>query len=407
MKEYFKIAWRNLWRNKRRSFITISSVFFAVFLALIMRSMQLGTYDAMIRNAVKSSTGYIQIHAEGYWDDKTINNTFESDNKLLNKITSNGNTKEVIPRLESFALASYGEQTKGVGFIGIDPVMEDSVTGLSDKIVEGEYLHEGSEEVLLSKGLADYLKAGVGDSVVFISQGYHGATAAGLYRVSGIMDLPMPDMNNQMVYINLPAAQQFFEAYGRLTSYSIMLGDPDKIETTRAELSAIDPENLEVMTWDEMLVEMVQGIQSDNISGLFMLGILYLVVGFGILGTIIMLTIERRKEFGIMIAVGMRKIKLMVILFIETVVISVLGILAGVLVSLPILSYMVDHPIPLTGEAADAMKEFNAEPILPFIIEPGFYINQSLTVILISMLTVLYPLLSIGRMQVVKAIKGK
>ena len=407
MKEFLKIAWRNLWRNKRRTLITVSSVFFAVFLALIMRSMQLASYDMMIENAVRTSTGYIQVQAKGYWDDKTINNTFGASDTLLSRIEEMANVTAVIPRLESFALASFGEQTKGVGFVGTDPHREDQVTALSDKIVAGKYLEEGSNGILLSKGLADYLNATVGDSVVFLSQGYHGSTAAGLYRVSGIMDLPMPEMNNQMVYTTLGTAQRFYEAHDRFTSYSIMLEDPDKIGKTAENLRMIDPERLEIMTWDQMLVEMVQGIQSDNISGLFMLGILYLVVGFGILGTIIMLTMERKKEFGIMIAVGMRKSKLMIILFFETLMIAFMGIVAGVVVSVPVLAYMTEHPIPLTGEAAEAMKEFNAEPVLPFMIEPGFYINQSMVVIIIALLTVLYPVVTIGKLQIVKAIKGR
>ena len=108
MKEYIKIAWRNLWRNKRRTILTLSSVLFAVFLALLMRSMQLGTYDRMIESSVKSSTGYIQIHEKGYWEDKTINNTFENGPELMDKISANPNISMAIPRLETFALISSG-----------------------------------------------------------------------------------------------------------------------------------------------------------------------------------------------------------------------------------------------------------------------------------------------------------
>jgi len=94
MKNYFKIAWRNLWRNKRRTLITISSVFFAILLALLMRSMQYGTYDLMERDAIRNSTGFIQIHANGYWDDKTIDNTFENTPTLFEKISATQNISE-------------------------------------------------------------------------------------------------------------------------------------------------------------------------------------------------------------------------------------------------------------------------------------------------------------------------
>jgi ABC-type antimicrobial peptide transport system permease subunit len=138
-----------------------------------------------------------------------------------------------------------------------------------------------------------------------------------------------------------------------------------------------------------------------------MLAILYLVVGFGILGTVIMMTIERKKEFGIMIAVGMQKKKLMGILAIETILITLLGIISGALTSIPILFYMKNHPIPLRGEAAEAMLEMNWSPVIPFIVEPGFFINQSIAVLLISLIIIVYPLKAINKLKIVNAIKGR
>ncbi|MCK4677571.1 MAG: ABC transporter permease, partial [Bacteroidales bacterium] len=407
MKEYLKIAWRNLWRNKRRTILTILSVFFAVFLALIMRSMQLGSYDMMVRSAVENSTGYIQIHAKGYWDDKSIDNTFVATDSLHQTVASSQYVTTTIPRIESFALASSGTQTKGIALIGTDMVKEDAVSGLSKKIIRGHYLDTNEEGVMVAEKLADYLKLDLNDSVVLISQGYHGITASGLYRIVGIIQFATPAMNNSMIYMGLPAIQYFYAAPDRLTSLSIMLDDKDHLQQTVNELEKLDAENLEVMTWKEMLPELVQGIQGDNISGIVMLGILYLVIGFGILGTILMMTMERKREFGIMVAVGMRRTKLAIIILIETITIGILGIISGMAASFPIILYLMLNPIRLTGEAAEAMLEYNIEPIMPFIIEPGFYINQSLTVIIITLLAGLYPIMVIGKFKVIQALQGK
>lgn len=406
MKEYFKIAWRNLWRNKRRTFLTISSVLFALFLALLMRSMQLGSYDMMIESAVKSSTGYIQIHKLGYWDDKTIDNTFETSPEFESRVTGTANVSFAIPRLEAFALISSGKQTKGVAVIGTIPDKEDYASGLHKHLVKGEVLAKNDEGVLIPEGLAEYLGVGINDTIVLLGQGYHGVTASGAYPVRGIVQFVQPEQNNQIIYMALPLAQYLFAAPGRITSLSLMLEDPEKIEQTREMLRSIDPANMEYMTWKEMLVELLQGIQGDNISGLFMLGILYLVVGFGILGTVLMMTMERRKEFGIMVAVGMRRYKLSVIILMETIMISLIGILAGIVVSFPVILYFFYHPIPLTGEAADAVLEYNMDPVMPFLLEPGFFINQSIVVLVITLLTCIYPLSMINRFHVVKAIKG-
>jgi ABC-type lipoprotein release transport system permease subunit len=406
MKEYFKIAWRNLWRNQRRTILTIASVLFAVFLALFMRSMQLGSYSMMIESSVKSSTGYIQIHKNGYWEDKTIDNTFETSNELQEEVLSNPNVTRAIPRLEAFALVSSGKQTKGVAVIGTNPDDEDFASGLHDHLIEGEVLSENDNGVLIPAGLANYLNANLNDTIVLLGQGYHGVTAAGAFPVRGIVEFIMPEQNNSILYLALPNAQYLYAAPNRITSLSLMLKDPDKVDETREELRAIDPVNLEYMTWKEMLTDLLQGIQGDNISGLFMLGILYMVVGFGILGTVLMMTMERRKEFGIMVAVGMRRYKLAIIIMLETIMVSIIGILAGIGLGLPVLTYFHHNPIPLTGEAANAVLEYNMEPVMPFLLEPGFFINQSIVVLAITLLTMLYPLSVINRFHVVKAIKG-
>ena len=140
---YSKMAWRNLWRNKRRSLITITSILCAVFFALIMRSMQKGSYANMLENVVGTYTGYIQIHGADYWEKKTINETLDATEfkPELTKLTEN--VRGFVPRLESFALASSRDITKGVLLSGISPHEENAFTNLSNKIIQGNYLQKG------------------------------------------------------------------------------------------------------------------------------------------------------------------------------------------------------------------------------------------------------------------------
>jgi ABC-type lipoprotein release transport system permease subunit len=405
MNTYLKIAWRNLWRNKRRTLLTIISVAFALFVALIMRSMQLASYDMMIESAVKSSTGYIQIHAKGYWDDKSINNTLETSPDIETAIAGTLHVTQVIPRLESFALASFGEQTKGIALIGTEMVKEDQVSGLAQKIIRGRYLNDTESGLLVAEALASYLKINVNDSLILLSQGYQGVTASGLYPVTGILRFATPEMNNSLIYTNLNTAQEFYSAPQRLTSLSILIDKETNLDLVHSNLQRHINGDLEIMTWKEMLKELLQGIQGDNISGLFMLGILYMVVGFGIVGTVLMMTMERRKEFGIMVAVGMQRHRLGMIVLTETVIIGVTGIIAGVLSSLPVIVYLFFHPIRLKGEAAQAMLEYNIDPVLPVLLEPGYFINQSIIVLLITLLAFVYPLISITRFELIPAMR--
>ena len=361
----------------------------------------------MIESAVKTSTGYIQIHKKGYWDDKSINNTFNTSPELQQKIDQTKHITLAIPRLESFALASSGEQTKGIALIGTNLTREAKVSGLDDKIIRGKYLKPGENGVLVAEDLAKYLKLDVNDSIVLLSQGYHGITAADEYPITGILQFTTPSMNRSLIYMDLSSAQYFYGAPDRLTSISIMLDDQDNMHKVTSELKQIDPERLEVMTWNELLTEIVQQIQSDNISGQFMLAILYLVVGFGIFGTVMMMTMERKREFGIMVAVGMQRINLSIIIVIETIIIGVIGIISGIAGSFPIILYLNRHPIPLKGEAAEAMLEFNIEPILPFLVEPGYFVNQAIVIIVITLIASLYPLVTISKFKVIAALRSK
>jgi ABC-type lipoprotein release transport system permease subunit len=121
---FLKLAWLNIWRNKRRTLITTASVFFAVLLAIATRSMTNGIYENMIHNVVSYSSGYIQIHKKGFWDEQSIDNTFEENKQLSKSLLENSNIGHLMPRLETFALASFSDKTKGVLILGIDPEKE-------------------------------------------------------------------------------------------------------------------------------------------------------------------------------------------------------------------------------------------------------------------------------------------
>ncbi len=405
MKNYFKLAWRNLWRNKRRTMITVSSVLFAIFLALLMRSMQFGSYELLERDAIRNSTGFIQIHGQGYWEDKIIDNTLEVTPELVETIKSDPNISDVIPRIESFALASSGNLTKGVALIGTLPEVEDKITNLKIRVLKGNYFENESDQgLLVAEDLAKFLQLNVGDTVVLISQGYHGLSAAGEFQVRGLLHFPFPEMNKQLIYMTLEASQYFFAAENRLTSFSLMLHEPDDLDKTFANLNATLGQQFEIMTWKEMMIELQQQIQSDNISGMFMLGILYVVVAFGIFGTILMMTLERRKEFSVMIAVGMHRYKLAFIVFLETLYVGLIGVIAGAIVSLPVVNYFHHHPIPLTGETATAMLEFNQQPIIPFAFRADIYIAQAIIVFILTFVIAFYPLLSISRFNLISGL---
>jgi ABC-type lipoprotein release transport system permease subunit len=407
MKYYLILAWRNLWRNKRRTLITTASVFFGVLLSIVMSSMQEGSYSQYISAIVNSYSGYIQIHKKGYWNDKVINNSFTFDSMMAVKFKNIPEITVYSPRLESFSLASSKDVTKGVMVMGIDPQKEDSITNISAKIKKGSYLKNGDEGVLLASGLARFLKLGINDTLVMIGQGYHGASAAGKFPVRGIIKYPSPELDRMMICMNIKNCQDFYSAPDLLTSLVIMVHDEEEVIPAKEELIRAAGKNMEVMDWQEMNQMLLKQIESDRAQGVITKGILYMIIGFGMLGTIMMMVAERRREFGVVLAVGMRKFKLISIIILETIFIGMLGVLTGILVSIPVLFYFVVHPIPLTGQAGEMMMEMGFEPAMFFSMTPSVFWIQAIVILIFALVIGIYPVIYISRMKIMHALRGQ
>ncbi len=405
MKTY-KMAWRNLWRNKRRTLITVAAVLFAVFLSTFVSSMQEGTYSKMIENTVSFYSGYIQVHHPDYWESRSINDIYEPEQDFFKKIDETDNVTMSFPRLESFTLLSTGDNTKASALIGIDPEKENKMTKLARWIERGEYLKPGDDGLLLAANLAKQLNANVGDTLVLMGTGYHGATAAGLFPVKGILKFSSPQMNSIGAYVDIQKARDFFSTGNMITSAVVMVDDYARLKHTKDELQKKLGSHHSIMTWDEMQPEIVQMIEQDRAGNIIMKAIIFTVIGFGILGTIIMMMSERRKELAIMVAVGMRRGKIIKTLFFETLYIGLLGAVLGFLFSTPIVLWLVQNPIPLPDSMAEVYEKFGFEAKLFFSMYYPVYLNQILTVFGITMAVFLYPLFTIAKFRLIQTLRS-
>jgi ABC-type lipoprotein release transport system permease subunit len=407
MKTIIKLAWRNIWRNKRRTFITLASIMFALFFAIIMRGFQTGSYAKMKENAIKSYSGYLQIHKKGYWDDKNINNIFSINAETIDRLAADKRIVEIIPRLESFALAASNDATKGVAVMGISPKKENKMTKIKSYLIDGEFINKNDKAILVAADLAKFLKINVGDTLVLFSSGYHGQTAAGLYPVKGILKLPTPEMNRGTVYLSITQAQSFFSAEDKLTALVFDLHDIDDVKSVEELVkNNLNMSQFEVMNWEIMNKELLQMIASDNAGGIIMIGILYMVIAFGIFGTVLMMTNERKREFSVMISIGMQKSKLAFVVITELFFITIIGIIAGIIISLPIMVYFIYNPIKFQGEALEAMKNFNFEPVLPISTDIQIFITQALSIFIISIIAMSYPTIKIMTLNVVNGLRS-
>ena len=407
MLEYFNISWRNIWRKKFRTILTAAVAFMAVFLSILMRSFHLGAWNNMIEAVVHSYSGYVQVHARDYWDEKSFDYSMPVNDSLISGIAGVKHVRSVIPRLESFALASAGAKTKGVIVTGIDPEKEDAMVGLRAKVKAGRYLEKTDSAVMISQRLAEFLGLQVGDSIVLMGQGYQGAGMAALYPVRGIIRLPSPEFDNKMVYMPLALAQECYSAQGMITSLVVDIDKPGNMQSVKESIIGItDTGTYEVMDWTEMMKELYDQFIVDNASGIVMLLILYMIVGFIAFGTMLMMTNERRREFAIMVAAGMQKTRLALMVGLELLYVMGIGLIAGVAGSFPILYYFHLHPIQLTGETAEVYAAYGMEPVLPVAWQSDYIINQGIIVFCIVIIAAMYPLWKVFRLNVTKSIRS-
>jgi ABC-type transport system, involved in lipoprotein release, permease component len=358
-----------------------------------MKGMNLGVYEKAINSIVHVFTGYAQITSHDYWDDQSIENIFDSGTLDYKVLEEDKNITNYVNRLQSFALSSFETKTKGVMVVGADLEQEDKLTQIKEKLVEGEFFSKGKNEVVVAKTLASYLGVTVGDTLVLIGQGYHGASAAGKFEVKGILHFnSYPDLDKQALYMDLTTCQEFYSAAGYLSSVVLDLDDPDKMErTTELLISKLTPESFDVVTWHTMLGDLRSLMKSDIQNNNFLSFILYLVVAFGIFGTVLMMTVERRKEFAVMIAVGMQKWQLRLMLILEMVFIALLAIIAVIPFTLPFMYYLNLYPMEMSGAKAEQLIATGFEPYMPVAWHSDYIIQQMVIVFCIVCIASIYP----------------
>lgn len=403
---YLKLAWRNIWRNRSRTLITMAAVFLAVILSTLMMSMKEGVYVGMIDSMVGSYTGYAQVHASGYWEEQSIDNSFQFDEDLRQLLNNQKGIKGYAPRLEGFALSASENMTKGAMIVGVDPELELAHTQLNERVVEGDYLSKDDNGVLIGKGLAHSLELSVGDTIVALGQGYHGASAAGKYPVKGIVKFGSPELSKRLIILPMKEAQSFFGTENLYSSLILLFEDNSEAVSIVQDLKGQMAEHYEVMDWTELLPELVSMIETDRVEGYVFMFILYMVISFGIFGTVLMMLSERKHEFGVMVAIGMKKFKLSIVVWLEVMVISIAGALIGMIGAFPVCYYFHLYPIRFGEDLQKMMEDYGMEAIIQSSVAPEIFTSQAIIVAIIASMIALYPLISINNMRAINAMRS-
>lgn len=406
MNTIFKLARRNIWRNRGRTLISASAILFAVLLAISMSSFQQGAWDSTINGVVNSYFGHVQIHKKGYWEEQIIDSAFAYQAVTKDLLQQEG-VQAVLPRLEEFALFAHHEETKGKRIIGTNPALEDQLSSLKSLLVEGTYLQQDDDGILIADTMAREFNLKIGDTLAVLGQGYHGTQAVGKYPVRGFVKYNMPQMK-QMIFMTIQQAQELFYADGLATTLIVIPDDYNDSESLTASLQKnIDPK-FEVMHWKELIPDLLQAKELDTAGNKIVMGILYLIIGFAIFGTILMMVKERQYEFGVLTAIGMKRSQLGQMIWMETMIIGLVGAFLGMLIAFPIVYHFHTNPIDVAMMGEEATKvyaDFGIPAVIPFTLNWKIFMDQAVNIMLMLTFFSIYPIWTILRLKPVEAMR--
>lgn len=400
-----KLAWRNIWRNKRRTLITLGMIQFAVVLATLMATLRDGIMESQIDDVVGGFQGYGAISDTGYIKEPIIDRVIPYNDSIQESLLNHSDIKAFSPRILGGGMMTLGEKFKIISVAGVNPELEDSLTHLSSRIVKGRFL-QNTGEVVLGKGLAKRLKAEV-DSVVFVNgMGYHGNTANLMLKVVGVVKLPNLQEDKRTAFVNLEEAIEGFATEGMVSKIALSFKNNGEAKATVNRLKKDYSGRVSIYSWDEINESLYMMVVMNDAANVIVSAMLYFIISFGLFGTIIMMLSERKREFGVLIAIGMSKRKLANLVYLENTFMALIGTVLGFLIAIPIVYYFNQNPLELTGQEASDMEKFGFNPVLKMSMNLKIFMYQAITVLGISLLFSLYPILKIRSMNENKAMRA-
>ncbi len=405
---FFRLAWRNVWRNPRRSIITISAVASSVVFAVFIQSLSRGTRDGMIDNLIRHSTGYMQIQDYRFQENPSMDNVFFYDDRIVDRIRQATPSLDlVLPRIDTFMLAAGEQVSRGAMVSGIDADKEHRFSNIRDYTIKGRFFTPGEAGAVIGRGLAERLGLGLGESLVLIGKGRFGMSASGIFPIVGVVDHPLPKINQQVVYLPLETAQALLSAKGYVSSLQLVPGRKTNTESIAGAIrKELENEDLRVYTWQDFMPEFLNYMKIDMAGAYLMSFILYIVVGFGFFGTVLTMTMNRLKEFAILLSIGMSRSRLAVVVLLETFCISLIGVICGIVAAFGVICYFYRRPLELKGNAAEALIERGWSPELFVSFAPDLFYVQGIIIFFIAMAVFLYPLIKISTLDNLKAAKS-
>lgn len=381
---------------------------FSNTLLVFMMSLQFGTYDLMIDNSLQTITGHLQVQAPGFKDEMKMRQSVPDIRALAAVFRNAPRFKSVAARGVAFALVSSAERSYGVRIYGIEPLFEPGVSNIPGLVGEGRFLGEiDATEIVIGTVLSRNLRAGIGDELTLLGTGRDGSFAAAIVTIVGVFDSGVADIDRSIAEIPLGLFQDTFSMEGAGHELVITLPNISDVPAAKLEAEELLPPkpDLVVHDWDALQPGLKQAIQADLTSAWFMYGLLVILVAFSVMNTQLMSVLERTREFGIVMSLGLTPGRLGRLVMLETTLMGLMGLALGVL-----LGALVTAWLGVTGFAYPGMAEMAESFNLPARMYPKVSLLTlgagPLVVLAGSLISALYPALRVHWLKPVDAMRA-
>jgi ABC-type lipoprotein release transport system permease subunit len=377
---------------------------FAVVLATFMSAFRIGIVDAQVENVVGGYQGYGSINDLSFLEEPNIDKTVPFNDSIIHYLDDNSFIHAYSPRILGVGMMTCGEKFKITKITGVDPILENNLTYLSNSIVRGRLMRQ-SGEVVLGGRLSKRIKADI-DSLVFVSgMGYHGNTANMLLKVVGIINLSNIEEDKRLAFVTLDEARQGFALDEGVNQIALSFKNNSNASRIVHELKNDFKLPIQIYSWDELNEPLFMAVQLNDAANVIISSILYFVISFGLFGTILMMLAERKREFGMLIAIGMKKSKLAYVVYLENLLMGVIGITIGFLIAIPLVYYFHETPIDLSGQIADDIEKYGYQPTIKTSVNLLIFVGQAIAVLSITLIFSLYSIFNIRSMNAIKAMR--
>jgi len=403
---FLTIAWRNIWRNTRRTVVILIAIIIGVWSMIFLGALMRGIEDGMIKNGIKTLTGHIQVHQAGYRNDPGVENSMADGGKIeavLEKSLPPGAAFSL--RIRVNAIASNARHSSAVTLVGIDPDREADVSFIGGAVSDGSYLAStDAHGILVGKKFADTFETQTGKKIILMSQGTDHEIASRAFRMTGIVEAEMEETEEMYVFVILPAAREMLGLGNAVSEAAILLGNDDQVRETLDKLESVLPgPTYEVLPWTKLqpLLQSYLKLYDEFIAIWYM--VVFIAMGFGIINTTLMAVFERMREFGLLKSLGMKPRQIVFQVITESFILLLIGAAMGNALAFFCTWVLSINGIDLTAFAA-GMETFGmTRVIIPVLLREDVLLSNTIVFVL-GLCVCLYPAVKAARFTPVEAL---